>query len=292
MLHVRKTNPYYPNSIKLNPRVFDHTIQISPCGMEHWISTDLFKFRIYAEQQKWHVVGFCPKNYIPHYSLFCDEIVIVKDRPGLYVGFSVNGFPTGRKDIKNIEDKNLSPRKEFQQIPDEEAIARFKHRKIYLLRSVYEKFLSLDLPADKVVCEIKEGDPLREVVGAMNLPMALGVDYEYQRGLLRNIGCDNYMSTQILASKHLNWQFLCAGGSSNLFSVIPAKTIYLQDQTLNHSVAAIVNGLSPHPDWPLFFNPQRLRIFPRPNLDTEAIFKAFSDLSSVNVDFDFELIDR
>ena len=212
----------------------------------------------------------------------------MKDRPGLYVGFSVTGFPTGRKDIKNIEDHKSSPRKEFQQIPDDEVIARFKHRKIYILRSAYDKFLSLNLPTDRVVCEIKDGNPLRKSISEMNLPMAIGVDYSYQRGLLTEGGPNNYMTIQILASKYLNWQFLCAGGSSNLFSVIPAKTIYLHDQTLNKSVAAIVKGLSPHPDWPLFFNH---KIFPTTKLNKESILQAFSDLSSVNVDFDFELID-
>ena len=85
------------------------------------------------------------------------------------------------------------------------------------------------------MCEIKpafEGGKMRETLDhnreLFRQPI-LGVSWEEQRKLLDKVGHQHYMGVQLLASLFKGWSFLCFGGSSNLFSLLPARVIHLSD---------------------------------------------------------------
>jgi len=231
------------NILNLNPKIHEKEIIVSPCADEHWISTDLFKFRIYAEQNNLHVIGICSKNQIPFFSLFCDDVVLVKSDQHWYdEDYSSNGVYHHFKNKTDIEHGSI--RGDFKKILDEDVIAKFCYRKICILESSYDKFVSLNLPSDLIVVEFKESSvfPIQDV---KNFTLkTVGLDRQFQKDLLKKTHHEDYMSIQILASTTLNWQYLCCGGSGNLMSVIPMKLLSLQDQTIDDSVENIVRSFA------------------------------------------------
>lgn len=240
------------NRIQIKPKVFESQIVVSPCWDEHWISTDLFKFRIWAEREQKHVIGICSHNQIPHFSLFCDELKIVKSNPNWYEGLRTTYSNVINQKTENIEEGPL--RKEFTQISDEEVIERFKNREISILKSVYNDFFKLDLPSNVVVVEAKARCDYLSHIKSMNLPYMIGVDHQFQKELLGKLGNKNYMTIQILASNFLNWQFLCCEGSSNLLGVLPVKTLVLSDRTIDRSFINIVRGINKNKEIPYINN--------------------------------------
>ena len=217
--------------------------------------------------------------------MFCDEIILVKDKPSWYSGGATNaGF--GHKAAMDIEWGPM--RQVFSSISNWRVVEKFKHRKIHICESAYNKFHALELPKDLLVCEVRAHDFLREPIASLGLPMAVGIDYQFQKNLIETVGEDNYMSTQILASKYLNWQFFCVCGSANLFSVIPAKSIFLRDGLINQSVKSIVKRLSPHAFWPACFE-WTDRGFEK-YIDYDNVMNAFKEMSAVEVDFEIVLI--
>jgi hypothetical protein len=233
------------NSITINLRIHSDEIKVSPCANEHWISTDLFKFRLWAEQEQKHVIGFCAKNQIPLYSLFCDEIVLISAKPVWYQKGhdSWNGLSFWDRYPNYIVDIEHGPiREQFEQISNQEVIDRFSYSKIYFLESAYNKFLVIkdSLPIDVMVAEFKSG----HILDTATFTSVVGLDYVFQRDLIDKVSVDDYMSAQILGSRLLNWQFLCWGGSSNLMCVLPVQAIALKDQTIFHSVEAIIRGFT------------------------------------------------
>jgi ribosomal protein S15P/S13E len=235
--------------IEINPRVHSDDIIVSPCSVEHWISTDLFKFRIHAERQKLHVIGKCHVNQVPLYSLFCDEITLVDATPTWYDEGSATG--NNNKVIRcgeNHIDIEAGPyRDEFMAaVTEQEVIDRFHFRKVYLLKSAYEKFQEVknQLPQDVIIVEYKIGFVGANIMNLKEHLPAIGADHKFQRNLVEMVGIDNYMTTQIMGSNFLNWQFLCYGGSSNLLCVLPVKALAFQDPTLNESVEKVIRGFA------------------------------------------------
>jgi len=236
-----KPHTHSLGKLNIRPRVHARELVVSPCNYEHWISTDLFKFRLYAERQELHVIGICSFNQIPLFSLFCDEVILIEAKPTWYIndGVTINGA-RHRMKYQNIEDSPL--RREFARIiSDEEVVERFAYRTVYFLQSAYDVFLGVqkELPSDRIVVEYKEvknGKP--KIVS----DLLLGEDRQFQKDLIAQIGHDNYMTVQIMASAYLNWQFLCLGGSSNLMCVLPVKSLCFRDRTINYSVEKIVSG--------------------------------------------------
>lgn len=228
-------------SLAIQPRHHEQDIVVSPCGAEHWISTDLFKFRIYAERQQWHVTGLCPKNQIPLFSQFCDEIVIVDDNPCWYDLATSNGSLVSHLHEQQVNIEAGGLRSRFSTaVSDQEVIDRFKTKEVVILRSSYDLFRSIkhELPSKVIVVEYKKEHNRRNLNGIDTI----GSDHRFQRELIQKIGKDNYMAIQILASNFLNWQFMCSGGSSNLMCVLPVKYLFLKDSTINQSVETIVKG--------------------------------------------------
>ena len=228
--------------------------------------------------------------------MFCDEIVLTKGAQNFYGGISTNGFRGGaniaRGRFRNVERGHF--RQVFSGLATEKVIQRYQRRKVHILESAYDKFQSLNLPSNRIICEIKPGRTawsggwVREEMKFLNLPMVEGIDYEFQRKLLKITGPENYMATQILASKYLNWQYICIGGSALLFSVIPAKSILLAEQSIKESDKEIVAGLSPIECWPACFNVKK-DLF-EDCFQKDIIMNAFKEMSVVDVNFEITLI--
>lgn len=233
--------------VRFRPRQFEKEICVNPCMDEHWISTDLFKFKLYAEQIERHVIGFCSQNQIPHFSLFCDEVVLLKSNPTWYQGdYTGHGniMPNGYN-LTDIENPD-GIRADFSRvISDEAVIKRFSNREISILKSDYELFESLELPNNIIVMEVKDRCYCRsqlQKIFKSHLPV-VGLNRDFQTELLKRVSAKSYMAIQILASNYLNWQFICCEGSSNLMGVLPVKTLLLSEQLITHSFANIVHGL-------------------------------------------------
>ena len=247
------------NSLIINQRIHDKQIVVNPCHSEHWISTDLFKFRIYCDKNEMHVIGICSRNQIPMYSIFCDEIRLVGSEPKWYSGVTRNGVHVEVRFRKHTDYCNIQQgefrRKFMLAISDEEVVDRFSDSVMYFLESGWKKFSSLreKLPTNVVMSEIKSvsrfvREPYLEsgkkcFRGLEQIPFA-GIDHQFQRSLVEKTGIDHYMTVQIMASNFLNWQFFCVGGSSNLMCILPVRVFSLFDQLLCPSVINVVRGLA------------------------------------------------
>ena len=246
------------NSLIINQRIHDKQIVVTPCHSEHWISTDLFKFRIYCDKNEMHVIGICSRNQIPMYSIFCDEIWLVRSKPRWYSGHTLNGIHVRgrfrkRTDYCDIEQGEFR-RKFMLAISDEEVVDRFSDSVMYFLESGWKKFSSLreKLPTNVVMSEIKSAsrvvrEPHLEsgkkcFRGLEKIPF-VGIDQQFQISLVEKTGIDHYMTVQIMASNFLNWQFFCLGGSSNLMCILPVRLLFMNDhRCVNESVGNIVRG--------------------------------------------------
>ncbi|RDJ35381.1 MAG: hypothetical protein DWQ19_11235 [Crenarchaeota archaeon] len=234
--------------LKINDRIYDKNIIVSPCAAEHWISTDLFKFRLYCQKKQIHVTGVCPINQIPLFSLFSDDIAIVEDNPSWYEykHATTNGSSVKKISDDHVDIENGNFRTVFSsEISDDEVIENYKQKTVCILKSAYDLFRKIkhELSSGIIVIECKQEFKyaLKRCLSNEDLPIS-GFDYSFQKDLLDKVGKENYMSTQILASNFLNWQYICYGGASNLMCVLPVKYLVLRDPTLNNSVIKIVQG--------------------------------------------------
>jgi len=235
----------------INPRIHQKFTIVAPCWVEHWISTDLFKYRLSIERQGVHVIGACSINQIPQFSLFCDEIVLMPADPIWYQKVTANRINlrniTKHPCFVNIErcqqlNGVRGVRDDFaEEISDKEVIARFACKKIFILQSAYDKFMIIKqhLPTNIAIAEINWKPPIK-----FEAEWLVGVDQKFQKDLIERVGCDSYMSTQILGSHFLNWQFICEGGSANLMSTLPIKTISLLDHIFTTSTKNIIRGFA------------------------------------------------
>ena len=140
-------------------------------------------------------------------------------------------------------------------LKDEEVIERFYEQPVYLRQSTIDFFDKLELPEDIIMCEIKADrngasqaskifiNWIEENRQNIKLPL-MGIYNDDQKKLVEK--CDNhYIGVQILASLKKNWFFMCYGGSSNLFSLLPTKTLLLYDHWLNSNLSTerVVKGI-------------------------------------------------
>lgn len=264
MLKIKKDK-----TIQINTRRYEDEIVISPNQDEHWFSVDFFNFRIWAERHQKHVVGITSLNYVPQFSQFCDEIVIVPANCKWYSGsYTWNGIASDASRLKhrivNIERMAHVFREE---VTDQQVVERFANRKIYILRSAYKIFESLDLPSDLIVIEAKNKHNIFHSILNMKQPNVVGLGDGFQSSILEKTTTSHYLSTQILASNLLNWQFVCIHGSSNLMCTLPVKTLVLYDQTIKQHTINIVRGLNINKTIPFMSSVDNKSLFCVPNFE-------------------------
>jgi hypothetical protein len=242
------------HSISLTCRRGKSEIFISPCRDEHWVSTDLFKIKIYCERKNISITSIGSYNQFPFYSLFSDRVIVgrMRKQAKWYTPIGKHRWMHSGNETQApipVEDVENGPLREIaaKAVSDQEVIDRFGYRTVYILQSNYELFQSLNLPKDLFVCEAKSTGKdyaFRAEIAAQTIFDVTGLNHVFQNQLLELIGSDRYMSIQILCSQLKNWQYLCCGGSSNLLCVIPIKTLFYADSCIKESEANIIEETS------------------------------------------------
>jgi hypothetical protein len=225
---------------------------IAPHSGENRNSLELLKFKLWAEKQRRGITCLGCLNQVPLFSQFCNRMVL-RDKPDcLNESYTCHlsdyhidrTVPKGERgwwmdiDIKpeNAWDiKTIPPfhRMLTENVADEKVLERYTEPVVWIRRETWELFKKLKLPKDIFMCEIKpasDGGKIREILDhnrdMFKLPLK-GVTWEDQRELLNATGHQHYMGVQLLASLYNNWNFICYGGSSNLFSLLPVRVVHL-----------------------------------------------------------------
>lgn len=274
-------------------------ILIAPCHHEHWISTDLYKIRLYCEKHNIRLVSFGSTNQFPFLSIFSNDVVITDNyNPVLYSDGSTKNnvciddivclsnyeHTDEGCNCEHCKDRDVSEirKKAREEISDQDVIERFWRPKVFVKQTSLDRILSSESlnssysnvsfgfnPDCKtfsieniLICEFKKSfsspymkynddgsrmsDYLSEAATRQDvLPVEkTSVTEIFQQKLLELINRDDYMTLQILGSSYFNWQFICSGGSSNLFCMLPIKCLMMCDQLFNNSVSAIVRGIA------------------------------------------------
>lgn len=135
-----------------------------------------------------------------------------------------------------------------KEISDEQVAERFSNLNVFIRESSLKLFHKLKIPKNLIVCEFKTcllGQqkvhlyPVHKWIvenkDKFIYPL-VGINRNFQKKMLS--GCGNhYMSIQILASLLNNWQFMCQGGSANLMSILPVKSLLFNEQWINPSAS-------------------------------------------------------
>jgi hypothetical protein len=213
---------------------FEKEIVIAPHYNETYISLELFKLAIHCKKNKVKITSIGSMNQFTFFGTFSDEVICLKDThlhniyASNYSSFGTDGsyfhkIPNYVDIYKGGMDMNAFP--EANQISIDEVIEAFTFPPLYVRDSTFNYFNSLDLPSDIIYCEIKNNfyPKLLNFI-KNNFPDAIGVDKSFQRSLLKEAK-DHFMGVQLLASLYKGWQFIAAGGSVNLFNVLPVRPL-------------------------------------------------------------------
>ena len=223
-----------------NSNDYDSEIVIAPHYNETYISLQLFKLAIYCKKHKIKVTSIGSMNQLPFFGLFSDEAICLKDTH-LHNIYSSNYSSFGTdasyfNQIPNFKDiyggsMGINGFPEVNEISIDEVIKEFVFPPIFLRRSTIDYFKDLSLPQNIIYCEIKTHFyPKLTNLIKYNFPNAVGLDKSFQRDLLEKSG-DHFMGIQLLASFLKGWQFIAAGGSVNLFNVLPIRPLcFLENQ--------------------------------------------------------------
>jgi hypothetical protein len=213
-------------SITFNDRVYQKSICICPNGMEHFDSTDLLKLRLACDQDDIKIITHGRSNYLPFYSIFADEAVF-------YDGFlpAPSYYGDGFTHVQNECSKlpNELWRHLIYGIQDKQVVERFWDWNVSILDSAYRTWQSQILRHNLTIFEVKMGGCINPILKALDV---IGAEQKFQQSLLQRVGVQNYMSCQLLCSHLLNWCYVCCGGASNLFSVLPMRVALLCDHNI------------------------------------------------------------
>lgn len=220
---------------------FNSEMVIAPHFNETYISFELFQLSLYCKKNKIKLTSIGSMNQFPFFGLFSDEVICLKDThlhniyASNYSSFGTDGSYFSK--IPNFVDiygggMGMHGFHQHNEISLLDVINAFSFPPIFIRRSTYDFFKSLDLPSDIPYCEIKLNfypklvNLVREV-----LPDSVGLDKKFQKELLQK-SKDHFMGIQLLASLYKNWHFIAAGGSVNLFNVLPVRPLcFLENDT-------------------------------------------------------------
>lgn len=219
---------------------YDKEIVIAPHYNETYISLELFKLSIYCKKNRIKITSIGSMNQFTFFGLFSDEVICLKDTH-LHNIYSSNYSSFGTdasyfSQIPNFKDiygggMGMHGFEEANEISIDEVINKFVFPNIYIRSSTIDYFRSLSLPSNSIYCEVKTHFyPKLTSIIKNNFPDAIGLDKNFQRDLLKEAG-DHFMGVQLLASLFKGWQFIAAGGSVNLFNVLPVRPLcFLENQ--------------------------------------------------------------
>lgn len=251
---------------------------VAPYKNENTSNFDLFKLGIYCQKHNIHLIGYGTQNKFSLLSLFSSEVLTINDPAEMthlygHIGVREDGS-IGAVDISNTryhwdtssiqhvdaeyQEINIDGPHPITQwlvdikkeITDDEILEHYTWLTVYVRQSTYELYEKLTaegfLPKNCVWCECRyEHHPIcthkaLEMLKKHDFGIpTYGLDeYAFQNKILERVGT-HYMGIQILCSLFSNCFFFCMRGSSNLFSVIPAKVIGFTDAYLSESVSAL-----------------------------------------------------
>jgi len=246
---------------------YESEIVIAPHYNETYISLQLFKLAIYCKKNKIKVTSIGSMNQFTFFGLFSDEVICLKDTH-LHNIYSSNYSSFGTdasyfNQIANFKDiygggMGMHGFPEANEVSIDEVIDQFTFPTIYFRQSTLDYYQSLSLPSNIIYCEIKTHFyPKLTNIVKNNFPNAVGLDKNFQRNLLEKSG-DHFMGVQLLASILKGWQFIAAGGSVNLFNVLPIRPLCFlennEDLTEEFIKAATVFADKRYGAKPIFIN--------------------------------------
>lgn len=252
------------------------SVLIYPHKRENTINLDLLRLSVWCKNKNIHLHCYGHQNSFPLHSIVADQSTTMDDYSNMLafygrigvthdgkIGIVDKSFTFYRPNegslfrldgkYEEVDVADISPlttwmKQVKRQTTDEEVIKKFTSMKVYVRRSTYELFERLTnekiLPTNSVWCEVKHDlyhntMPSIDLIRRHDFGMpVVGLDYEFQPGLVDRVK-EHYMGIQILTSLINNVYFFCLRGSSNLFSILPAKCICYGDAYLEHTVTAL-----------------------------------------------------
>ena len=196
---------------------------------EHFSNTDSFISRMNHENKGIKVHIYCAMNQLPLMSLLGDVLYLDENvKLPIYNGATMWNYQF-RKFININSNKAQRVEQNFyhKKIDLYKVAERFSHAPVFIRQSSFDIFNQLELPKNIICSEVKFSSIEKKLLN--DFPEMHGVRYKFQKEILEKTG-HHYMSIQILASLILNWSFICVGGSANLMSLLPVKSLLMCSQ--------------------------------------------------------------
>ena len=224
-------------SVTFNERNYKRKLYICPCANEHFESVELLKLRIACDFYDIKIITHGRLNYLPFFSIFADEAIFYDKylEPPTYYQ---DHFSDNKANAKILSEDNW--RDLIQGVSDEEVVKRFSNWEVWILESAYDTWRFLNLPRNLTVHEFKRGNAFDPILRELNL---LGHEHVFQANLLQRTGLDHYMSAQLLSTHLLKWVYVCNGGASNLFTILPARVALLSDHGITPDRISIMRPM-------------------------------------------------
>lgn len=210
----------------INPGEYTKEIIIAPHYCETYLSYQLLRLWMYCQNNRIKIISVGTMNQLPLFGMFSDEVILQPSNLNTLFTpeSSFGGTITHLKSIPQFRDvyTRFDENKASESILTEDVVRAFMEPKVYLRKSTVDLFQKLELPQNAICCEIKKHF-YPKLYSLLEKHKLIGLDKTWQKTMAGNIG-DHFMGIQILACVKKGWRFIAAGGSVNLFSIIPIHT--------------------------------------------------------------------
>ena len=255
-LELRRSSIGTLRSLDLGDKQAQVGVVIAPFRMEHYNDIDLFKKKLYCDRHGYKLIVYGSLNYLPVHALYADQLLLTDDVRHLSELYerkvSVLNVPKPPMDLLpwfvNVDGQTdkLSQAAE-EEVSDNDVVSAFWNVPVRIRKSTYELFLSLQLPRDIILLEIKSDsrdniEAVRKHAHEFSSPV-VGIDYEFQNELLNKVGM-HYLGIQILGSLLLNWQIIGIGGSARLFSLLPTRNLLLVTHDIHPRMMSVLRKMA------------------------------------------------
>lgn len=257
---------------KKNPK---REVVISPYSVEFYASTDVLYIKPYCDKHNIKVTGICKYNFIPAFSLFCDEIIAYKKPVGntchWYDSHVSNNDSRMRlwshPDWEYTDERQLHPKiidnwpfpkkpwlieSALKETNIEEIIEYMTNSPIHIPEDTFQCYKQAEgeLQKDQVLCE--GGNKFAYIGNAARsfIPEIPEITKERPMGTLQKQllqknkdRYNHYLGMQILASLFNNWRYIAAGGCANLLGYMPIKSPCMAERLLCSRRQKIIHGI-------------------------------------------------
>jgi hypothetical protein len=244
-----------PDKMEYNLNYKDSTkvVSIAPHKQEHTVNLDLFKVNLWCKKHNYLLRSYGNVNQFPLLSMVSDSVILAGGTPDIYGNPPKHKLPP----LQNYQEVDVTGQTHLtdwmrlvkSEITNEEVVKAFTNTKIYIRKSTFDLYQSLkdELPKNCIWCETKfDRDHKFNTMEAINqirqhnfgIPVyGLEENFAFQKSILNDVR-HHYMGIQVLCSLLSDCYFLCLRGSSNLFSLLPARCICYSEAYLEHTITA------------------------------------------------------